>query len=1121
IDEAHERSLNIDFLIGLLKRLLPSRPDLKLIITSATIDAQRFAEHFASQKSCVPIIEVSGRVYPVEVRYCPLVAEDEDEEDADWPCDDLTAGVLGAVEELARIDNGDMLIFMPTERDIHETAKALRGRMLPGDSPGRQTEILPLYARLPGSEQQRIFRPHGRRRIVIATNVAESSLTVPGIRYVIDPGTARISRYSARSKTQRLPIEAISRASADQRKGRCGRVGPGICVRLYSEEDFERRDRFTMPEIQRSNLASVILQARALRLGDLERFPFLDPPKTATIRDGYKTLFELKAVDKRKELTPLGRRLAALPVDPRIGRMIFAGDEEGCLSEVLIIASALEVRDPRERPIDKQQAADTAHAKFIHEESDFLTYLNLWDFYHGLRKKLSRNQLRRACRQNFLNYNRMREWVDIHRQLLQLADQAGLERHGRKNEYEPIHRAILSGVLANVANRTGNYEYTAAGGTKFHLWPGSTVFSKKPKWIMAAELLETGRRYLRCSARINPQWIEPIAGHLVNRSFSEPHWNAKSGSAMAFERVSLFGLIVVPRRHVALGPIDPTTARELLIRHGLVDGELRTNAPFFEHNRELVVEMERLQKKLRRHDLLSGLWAQIEFFDKRLPDDVFDAARLDKWRKKAEREDPRILFYSKADLVQDEDQAAVDPADYPDAIDACSTQLAVDYEFEPGSDDDGIHLIVPLEQLGSLDPGRPDWLVPGLMRQKVTALIKSLPKPLRRLLVPAPDMAARITPVLRHGEGDMLRAVADALSRECGQRIRPQDFQLDSLPRELQMNIRVVDADNEPIASGRDLDELRKQVGGELAETLAAAAESKFSRDGLTDWDFLDTDELPERVSVPHGTRMLTGFPMLVDRGDSVSLRLSDSIEQATRETRRGIARLFCLATRRELQSQVGWLPGLEQMSLHAASLRDFDLRRNLAALIASRAMEPSTDIPRSRAEFDAVIEQATQRIGAAVQEVSLLVPSLFEAYHAARLALDQAKSPRWQYAVADMRAQLEQLTLPDFLSTTPWHWLQHYPRYFRAICYRLDGLRSGSPQRDRAACEEVRARWDAYRQCAIRHEEMRRHDEHLAEMRWMLEEYRVSLFAQKLGTSIRISGKRLDRQWELIEHPV
>jgi len=1107
LDEAHERSLNIDFLIGYLKRLLPKRPDLKVIITSATIDVERFARHFTSAQGPAPVIEVSGRTHPVEVRYRPIIS-DEEQGEGDW----LDA-VVDAVDELAGEGPGDVLIFMPTERDIHEMAKVLRGHVVSGKVFRRPVEILPLYARLPGKEQQRIFHPSGRGRIVIATNVAESSLTVPRIHYVIDPGTARISRYSARSKTQRLPIEPISQASADQRKGRCGRIGPGICVRLYEESDFEGRPRFTSPEIQRSNLAAVILQAKALRLGEIQRFPFLDPPRPAAVRDGFKTLFELGAIDQRQELTPLGRKLSRLPVDPRIGRMVLAADDHACLSEVLIIASALEIRDPRERPAEKREAADACHAKFTHEHSDFLSYLNLWDFYQKLRHELSRNQLRKACRQNFLSYNRMREWVDIHRQLLGLVEEAGLKPHAREDEYEPIHRAILAGLLSNVACCLSTYEYTGAGGNKSYLWPGSATFSAKPKWVVAAELVETSKRYLRTCARIDPDWIEPAAEHLVHRSYSEPHWDAASGSAKAFERVSLYGLTIVPQRRVSLGPIDPQTARELLIRHGLVEGKLGSQPEFLRHNRKLWEELERLECKLRRRDLLCDEWTCLEFYDRRLPQDVYDAATLETWRRRAARKNRRLLFMSREDLLQRPDER-LDEDSFPDAIDTGRTKLPLEYRFEPGAEDDGLHVVVPVEAVSQVRPEHLQWLVPGLYEQKVTALIKSLPKQLRTKLIPAPDTARRVTAELPFGEGNMLSVLAAALSRIAGERIVPEDFQLDRLPPALGMNVRVIDEEGNVIAAGRDVDQIHRELGELVSEEVAAIDDSRFNRDDLVCWDF---DELPEQIEIRRGHLTLKCHPMLVDMGESVGLRLSDSPQQAAWESRRGLARLFWLAARREIRAQVTWFPDLEKMRLAAALLPGFDLREELSQLIASRAFRPEEAIPRRRADFEDRVSLARQRIGMAVQEVAAVLPALFEAFHQARLAVEEASSSRWQYAVDDMRGQLDRLIGPDFLTSTPWPWLEHYPRYFRAIGARIERLRSGGLQRDRAACEEIQSYWQAYEERSRQHAQLRIYDPELEHFRWMLEEYRVSRFAQSLGTSLPVSNKRLNRQWEKI----
>ena len=1101
IDEAHERSLNIDFLLGCLKGILARRSDLKLIVTSATIDAARFAAHFPGPDGPAPIVEVSGRAYPVEVRWRPLV----DDEESGEP--DEERALLNAVDELASDEPGDILIFMPTERDIHEAAKLLRKRPLPGDDPTRGPEILPLYARLSTAEQQRVFQPHARRRVVIATNVAESSLTVPGIRGVIDTGTARISRYAPRSKTQRLPIEAVSQASADQRKGRCGREGPGICIRLYGEDDYLQRERYTPPEIQRTNLAAVILQTLAFRLGDIETFPFLDPPRNESIRDGYKTLFELGAIDEDRRLTEIGRRLSRLPVDPRIGRIILAAVEENCLHEALIIAAALELQDPRERPLEKQQAADERHAQFAAPDSDFMGYLRLWDFYHGLREKLSRNQLRKACQQNFLSYNRLREWSDVHLELLRLTEQAGLRQRPRRDEYDPIHRAVLAGLLSSIACRSERRDYTTAGGATFQIWPGSAAVVAQPQWLVAAEMLETSRRYLRCCARIDPRWIEPLAGHLVNRSYSDLEWDARHGSAVAFERVSLFGLTIVPRRRVNYGSVDPDAAREMLIRHGLIEGQLQPPPEFHIRNERLRSELEDLQKKLRRADLLVDDWARERFYQKRVPREAYDAVRLRKWLRGASPAERAWLEMTKADLLR-EGTPELGPEAFPDRLAIAGVEMPLAYHFEPGSDDDGVTISVPVEALGQLDPQRLGWLVPGLLEQKVVALIRALPKELRRPFAPVPDTAQSVVAALRFGEGDLLAAVAAVLSRLGGVGVSPQSFQADKLGDELRMNIRVLDVDGQALASGRDLGALRRELGGALAETISAIEDQQWSREGLTDWDF---DDLPKEATVRRGKLAVTAYPALVDAGQTASLRLMESAARAEQATRGGLRRLFFLAARRELKTQAQWLPEVEKVRLHAASLAGFKFDEVMPLLLADRAFLADRPLPRSRVEFVARLAEGRERIGVAVQETAKLLPALFTAYHQARLAIEQMKNPRWRFAADDAGAQLAELLRPGFLAATPWIWLQHYPRYLRAIAARLERV----GPRDEEQCRDVQARWQSYLARAAEHEKLGLVDPELAIYRWMLEEYRVSLFAQKLGTSLTVSAARLDRQWQ------
>ncbi len=1108
IDEAHERSLNIDLLIGYLKQLLPKRRDLKLIITSATIDAERFAEHFSNTSGPAPIISVSGRTYPVEVRYCPIQADD-DNRDPDWQ-----RAVVAAIEDVCHEARGDLLVFMPTEHDIHETAKILRGRHLPGDYPGSQTEILPLYARLAGADQNRIFSVGKNRRIVIATNVAESSLTVPGIRYVIDPGTARISRYSTRSKLQRLPIEAISQASADQRKGRCGRVGPGICVRLYSEEDFLARDRFTPPEIQRTNLASVILQIKSLKLGEIEDFPFLDPPRPDAIKDGYKTLFEIGALTEKNELTEIGLQLSRIPVDPRIGRIILASDTENCLNEILIIASALELQDPRERPIDKQQAADELHARFRHEESDFFSYLTLWDFFHKMRDDLSKGRLRDACRQNFLSFNRMREWQDLHRQLHEVIQQAGMKTRTRQNDYGAIHRALLTGLLSNVALKGETNEYVVCGGGKMQLWPGSGVMAKKPKWVVAAEQIETNKKYLRTVARIDSAWIEPLAPHLVNRNYSEPHWDQKSAAVMAYEKVLLFGLIVTPRRRVKYGHVEPAICREIFIRQALVEGEFDTRGDFLEHNRALVERLEALQTKSRRRDMVLPEEIRFEFFDRIVPQGICDGHWFEKWRREAEKTDPRILFLKDEDLLEP-DVRPISSEQFPDTLPIRNLHLPIEYRFDPGSEQDGLTLVVPQEGLNQIDPQRLGWLVPGLLEEKITALIKGLPKDYRRAFVPIPDTSREVLKRVKFGEGSFTAAVAKVLREISGEVVPLEILEAASIPTHLQMHIKVVDPSGAAVASGADMKAVRAELGATATATFTSGADPRWQKTGITTWDF---GELPTEIPIPRGGLTLTGYPTLSDDGATVSLRLIDDPERAALETRRGMRRLFVLASGRELKAQVDWLPQIDKLKMYAMTLPDAaTFRSQLIDLLADRTFFHAETIPRSAAEFDAAVKAGKQRLGLGVQDLAQLLPTLMQNYHDARLTLERMNMPILKPARDDMAAQLKDLVRPGFLTSTPWQWLSQYPRFFKSILLRREKLSGPALARDQRLTEEVAQRWRAYLEREKILAERNIVDPQLILYRWMLEEYRVSLFTQELRTSMPISTKRLDEQWSKV----
>ena len=1103
LDEAHERSLNIDFLMGYLRGILAKRRDLKLIITSATIDAERFSEHFSDAEGPAPIVQVSGRSYPVEVRYRPLTDEEGEERE-------ITEGIVAASHELASIDRGNMLIFLPTERDIREVARRLRGERFAGDG-SRTTEVLPLYARLSAAEQNRIFQPSDYRRIVLATNVAESSLTVPDIRYVIDTGTARISRYSPRSKVQRLPVEAVSRASADQRKGRCGRVAPGICVRLFDVEEFERRDEYTTPEIRRTNLAAVILQAKSLRLGDVEDIPFLDPPRPEAIRDGYKTLFEIGAVDAHRKLTPIGRELSKMPVDPRIGRMILAGKEEGCLAAILIIAAALEIQDPRDRPHDRRNQADEQHEKFLDKESDFLSYLHIWDFYHQLRKTVSRSQLRKACKHNFLSFNRMREWTEIHRQLLEMVGRRNLNREQRADEFAPIHRALLTGLLAGVCWQTDDREYTGAGGLKLQLWPGSGLFKARHKWVVAAELVETSRRYARVLARISPAWVEPIAAHLVKRGYSDPHWHRKSRSVMAYEKVSLFGLPVVAKRRVHYGPIDAKVSRKIFIESALVDQRADLRDKFYHHNRKIREEIAGLAAKTRRRDYLLDDYTIFAFYNRRLPDDVFDVASLRRWMK-SDSGNALSLKMSFDDLVQ-ETEWEQDAEDFPDQLRLGSMELPVAYNFQMDSDDDGVTITVPAKAIGQVTRQRMGWLVPGLLEEKVVALIRSLPKSLRRNFVPVPDTAREVLPTLEFGEGDLLESLANTLSRRSEDPIRPADFELSKLPRHLHLNLRVVDDTGGVQQSGRDLEQLLQG----LKTTRAEGADSAFSdqawnRDGLVDWDF---GELPSEVSIDNGGIQIVAFPALIDQADSVQLRLVDMPEKAVVATRRAVVRLLAMANRKSLRVQVQHLPRWNECCVWAASVIDSEqLKLQIQDRITERAFLANRDLPRSRSAFEDLASGAIEKISVATQEITPLVPAIFEAFQGARLSVERLATARWEHAREDLLQQLGEMMTAQFLRDVPWFWLEQFPRYLNAVTYRIDKLTSGGESRDQQNREAVSQCWAQYKLQSERNLELDRFDPELEEYRWLIEEYRVSLFAQPLGTAVKVSPQRLEKQW-------
>jgi len=1095
IDEAHERSLNIDFLMGYLKQLLPRRPDLKLIITSATIDTERFARHFGG----APIVEVSGRTYPVELRYRPLGGDDDDDQERD-----LQQGIVDAVDELARLGAGDTLVFLPGEREIRETAEALRKHHPPA------TEILPLFARLSVSEQNKVFQPHGRRRIVLATNVAETSLTVPGIRYVVDAGVARISRYSYHSKVQRLPIEKVSRSSADQRKGRCGRVGPGVCIRLYDEDDYLARPEFTEPEILRTNLAAVILQMKTLGLGDIEDFPFVEAPDTRYINDGYRLLFELGAVDARRGLTSLGRDMARLPLDPRIARMIFAAREQQCLHEVLVIAAALSVQDPRERPLDRQQQADAAHGEFKDERSDFLAYVNLWDGYHAQARHLSGNKLRRWCREHFLAYLRMRDWHDVHQQLANVVKDMGWRINQEPGSYDAVHRALLAGLLGNVGLRGEEREYAGSHGKKFHIFPGSGLAKKGPKWIMAAELVETARVFARTVAEIQPAWVEQAAAHLVKRHHSDPHWERRAARVAAFESVTLYGLTLVQRRRVNYGPIAPTESRELFIRRALVEGDYDTRAEFFHHNRGLLQEVQDMEDKVRRRDLLVDEETLFAFYDGLVPDGIYDGPRFERWRRDAEAAESKLLYLTRDKLLREgADTGALEQ--FPDHLQLDGLVLPLEYRFEPGHAADGVTAVVPLAGLNQLAPEPLEWLVPGLLRDRLVALIKGLPKALRRNFVPAPDFADACLQVLEAGKGALPQALAAQLKRMTGVTVPDEAWRPEQLPAHLRMNLRVVDERGKVLAEGRELPDLQAQLGGRARRSFAAQPEGEWGRAQVDTWDFGD---LPEAVEMRRGGATLRGFPGLAADGDQVALRLFDTRDKAAAAHRDGLCRLFMRRHRKEVQYLRRNLPGIQQMCLYYAPMGACEaLKDDLVLAAVSQALDLDRDI-RGADEFERRSEDACARLVSVGNELCQRTGALLAEYHQVAKRLRGSVPPAWLEAGADIRDQLQWLVYPGFLRLVPAAALAHYPRYLKAVQRRLERL-AQQPGRDRQTRLEIEPLWRAWRERAG--DPPGPLPDALAEFHWLLEELRVSLFAQELGTAAKVSVKRLGEQWKAL----
>ncbi|MFF4496524.1 ATP-dependent RNA helicase HrpA [Streptomyces sp. NPDC001546] len=1109
IDEAHERSLNIDFLLGYLAQLLPKRPDLKVVITSATIDPERFSRHFGD----APIVEVSGRTYPVEVRYRPLL-EGADEDAAESDRDQITA-ICDAVDELQGEGPGDILVFLSGEREIRDTADALIKKKL------RFTEVLPLYARLSHAEQHRVFQPHTGRRIVLATNVAETSLTVPGIKYVIDPGTARISRYSHRTKVQRLPIERISQASANQRKGRCGRTSDGICIRLYSEDDFNARPEFTDAEILRTNLASVILQMTAAGLGEIEKFPFIDPPDHRNIRDGVQLLQELGALDpaekdSRKRLTPMGRQLSQLPVDPRLARMVVEADKNNCVREVMVIAAALSIQDPRERPSDKQTQADQYHARFKDETSDFLSFLNMWRYVREQQKERGSSSFRRMCKQEYLNFLRIREWQDIYAQLRSVAKTMGIHVNEADAAETNIHVSLLAGLLSHIGLKdTDKNEYLGARSAKFAIFPGSALFKKQPKFLMSAELVETSRLWARVNAKVEPEWVEPLAQHLIKRTYSEPHWEKDQAAVMAYEKVTLYGVPIVAQRKINYGRIDPEVSRELFIRNALVEGDWRTHHKFYADNRKLLTEVEELENRARRRDIVVDDETLFDFYDQRIPEHVVSGAHFDSWWKHKRREEPELLDFER-EMLLTEKAAGVTKADYPDSWRQGQLKFRVTYQFEPGADADGVTVHIPLQVLNQVTGEGFDWQIPGLREEVVTELIRSLPKPIRRHYVPAPNYASRFLEQSPSLSEPLPVALARELQRMVGVPVSAEDFDLSRIPDHLKITFRIVDERRRKIAEDKDLEALRLKLKPKARQALSQAAAAtaeraggeSVERSGLTDWTI---GTLVKVFETRRAGQPVKAYPALVDEGTSVSVRLFDTEAEQQQAMWLGTRRLILLnipVNPAKFASEK--LTNQQKLALsrnpHGSIQALFDDCATAATdkLIADHG-GPAWDEAAFRRLFDAVradLVDTTVRTVGQVQQV-------LAAWQACERRLKATSSLALMANIADVKTQLAALMPAGFVTLTGLKRLPDLMRYLVAIDRRLQQMPTGV-QRDTTRMEKVHEMRDEYLWLLEQLPKGRPVPEAVTEIRWMIEELRVSYFAHALGTAYPISDKRI-----------
>ena len=1125
IDEAHERSLNNDFILGYLKQLLPRRPDLKVIITSATIDVERFSKHFNN----APIIEVSGRTYPVEVRYRPVAEEDDQ---------DQLQGILNAVDELQAEGRGDILIFMNGEREIRDTAEALQKQNL------KHTEILPLFARLSAQEQNKIFHPSGLNRIVLATNVAETSLTVPGIKYVIDPGTARISRYSYRTKVQRLPIEPISQASANQRKGRCGRVSEGICIRLYSEEDFNNRSEFTDPEILRTNLASVILQMTALGLDDIEAFPFVDAPDKRHIQDGVKLLEELGAIQPKKykshdgarlptrvqnltnessrqetraseltekkqgwELTPIGRQLAQLPVDPRLAKMLLSAVDFGSVYEVMIIVSALSIQDPRERPTDKQQASDEKHRRFADKKSDFLAFLNLWNYVQEQQKELTKNQFRRQCQKDFLNYLRIREWQDIYQQIRLAVREMGLPINSEKAEYQKIHTALLSGLLSHIGLKEAEkQQYLGARNAHFAIFPNSVLFKKQPKWVMAAELVETSKLWGRMVAEIEAEWIEPLAEHLTKKSYSEPRWSKSRGAVIADEKVSLYGVPIVAARPVNYGAIDPIVSREIFIQSALVEGDWNTKHKFFKQNQQLIREVEELEHKSRRRDILVDERTLFEFYDQRIGTDVVSQKHFDTWWKKVEKQDPELLNFERSFLIND-DAEQVSKLDFPNFWHQGNLKLKLTYQFEPGTDADGVTVHIPLPLLNQVEMTGFDWQIPGLREELVIALIKSLPKSYRRNFVPAPNYAqaflGRAVPL----EKPLLDTLIYELRRMKGVTVEAEHWHWEQIPSHLKMTFRVVDENGKKIAESMNLDELKFSLKDRVQESISAVADDGIEQSGLHIWSFA---ELPQCYEQKQRGFSVKAFPAIVDEKDAVGIKLFETEFEQAVAMQQGLRRLLLLNVPSPIKYLHEKLPNKAKLGLYFTPFgRVLDLIDDCIACAVDKLIADFGGFVWNEEGFDKLRDFVRENVNEVTVDIAQKVEQILTLTHQLNQRLKGKMDFTMAFALSDMKSQISGLIYQGFVQKSGYTRLPDLLRYLQAIDKRMDKL-TQDVNRDRAAMLRVEQVQQAYQQLLAKLPKSKPISDEVAEIRYMIEELRVSLFAQQLGTKYQVSDKRV-----------